>query len=115
MQLYGIPNCDTVRKARAYLEAHGIAYEFHDFKKRGVDAALLKEWSSQVGWQKLLKKSGPTWAKLPPEVKAGLSSDAAALELLQAQTNLIRRPVLVHDGVVAALGFDPQEYARLFP
>ena len=64
MKLYGIPNCDTVKKARDWLQQHGIEYEFHDFKKHGVTEAMLAGWLKQIGWQKLLKKTGPTWGKL---------------------------------------------------
>lgn len=115
MKLYGIPNCDTVRQARAHLSAHGVSYEFHDFKKHGVSAALLASWLRQVGWQKLLKKTGPTWGKLPAEVKEGIHDDDSALALMLAQPNVIRRPVLEQDGTVVALGFDQDTYTRLFP
>lgn len=113
MKLYGIPNCGTVKKARAALDARGIAYEFHDFKKQGVTEALLSGWLKQVGWQKLLKKTGPTWGKLPAEVKASISDDASALALMLAQPNVIRRPVLEHNGRVLATGYNETEYENL--
>lgn len=113
MKLYGIPNCGTVKKARAALEARGIDYEFHDFKKQGVTAAMLSGWLRQVGWQKLLKKTGPTWGQLPDEVKASINNDASALQLMLEKPNVIKRPVLEHNGKVLATGFAEQEYARI--
>lgn len=113
MKLYGIPNCGTVKKARAALEARGIEYEFHDFKKHGVTEAMLCGWLKQVGWQKLLKKTGPTWGQLPDAVKASIKDDASALALMLEKPNVIKRPVLVDNGKVLATGFNEQEYATL--
>jgi len=113
MKLYGIPNCDTVKKARTFLENHQVAYDFHDFKKHGVSAAMLSGWLEQVGWQKLLKKTGPTWGQLPDEVKAGVKDDASALALMLEKPNIIKRPVLEKDGQVLALGFSEDDYRRL--
>ncbi len=113
MKLYGIPNCNTVKKARTSLEARGVAYEFHDFKKQGVSEALVAGWLKQVGWQKLLKKTGPTWCKLPDEVKLNIKDDASALALMLEQPNVIRRPVLEHEGRVLATGFSETEYEKL--
>jgi Spx/MgsR family transcriptional regulator len=110
VKLYGIPNCDTVKKARAFLEQHHVAYEFHDFKKHGVTEQTISGWLKQLGWQKLLKKTGPTWGKLPTEVKASISDDAAALRLMLEQPNVIKRPVLEKDGRVLAAGFDEAIY-----
>lgn len=114
MKLYGIPNCNTVKKARGYLEDRNIAYEFHDFKKHGVTEKMIGGWLKQVGWQKLLKKTGPTWGKLPAEVKASVDNDAAALKLMLEQPNVIRRPVLENNGKVLAAGFDEAAYSQLF-
>ncbi len=111
--LYGIPNCGTVKKARAWLEAHGVEYEFHDFKKAGVDETLVAGWINQVGWQKMLKKTGPTWGKLPDTVKHSIKDDASALKLLVEQPNIIKRPVLEKNGKVLATGFDETEYEKL--
>lgn len=113
MELYGIPNCVTVKKARAALEARGIAYQFHDFRKHGVTAEMLRGWLQQTGWQKLLKKTGPTWGGLPPEVKAAIRDDASALALMLEKPNVIRRPVLVHEGRVLATGFNPTDYEKI--
>lgn len=114
MKLYGIPNCGTVKKARTYLEEHGVGYDFHDFKKDGVSEDLLRGWLQQVGWQKLLKKTGPTWGQLPETVKAGITNDDAALALMLEKPNVIKRPVLEHDGKVLATGFAETDYERLF-
>jgi len=113
MKLYGIPNCDTVKKARTFLEAHGVAYEFHDFKKHGVTSIMLSDWLKQVGWQKLLKKTGPTWGKLPDEVKASIKDDASALALMLEKPNVIKRPVLERNGKVLVTGFTQTDYENL--
>lgn len=113
MKLYGIPNCDTVKKARAHLAVRGIEYEFHDFKKHGVTEPLLRDWLRQVGWQRLVKKTGPTWAKLSPAEKDSLRDDASALALLLRFPNLIKRPVLERDGRVLATGYDKNHYDTL--
>lgn len=113
MKLYGIPNCDTVKKSRNWLSEHAVAYEFHDFKKHGVTEALLADWLKQVGWQRLLKKTGPTWGKLPAEVKASIKDDASTLSLMLQHPNVIKRPVLVHGGKVLATGFEMNDYDNL--
>lgn len=114
IKLYGIPNCGTVKKAREFLAAHGIAYEFHDFKKQGVSEELIAGWMQQVGWQKLLKKTGPTWGQLPDAVKASIRDDASALALMLDKPNVIKRPVLEQNDNVLATGFAEAEYERLF-
>jgi arsenate reductase len=119
MKLYGIPNCDTVKKARTWLEAHDVAYEFNDFKKQGITPAILSGWLKQIGWQKLLKKTGSTWRQLPDAVKASVVDDASALALMLEKPNVIKRPVLEHKGRVLATGFSgrgdnaPVEYENL--
>lgn len=113
MKLYGIPNCGTVKKARAFLDAHGIAYDFHDFKKNGVTEAMITGWLKQVGWQKLLKKTGPTWGQLPDAIKAGITDDASALALMLEKPNVIKRPVLEQNGKVLATGFAEVDYERI--
>lgn len=115
MKLYGIPNCDTVKKTRAWLDGHRIEYEFCDFKKLGITEKQLANWLKQVGWQRLLKKTGPTWGKLPQEVKDSIRDDASALALMLEKPNVIKRPVLEHKGKVLATGFNEQEYDALEP
>ena len=113
MKLYGIPNCNTVKKARTWLETHGVAYEFHDFKKHGVTQTLLSGWLKQIGWQKLLKKTGPTWGQLPDEVKTSIKDDVSALALMLEKPNIIKRPVLERNGTVLATGFNEADYDNL--
>ena len=113
MKLYGIPNCGTVKKARAWLDAHGIAYEFVDYKKHAITEMELSGWLKQVGWQKLLKKTGPIWGQLPEAVKASVKDDASAMNLMLDKPNVIKRPVLEHKGKVLATGFNETEYKEL--
>jgi arsenate reductase len=113
MKIYGIPNCDTVKKARLWLKNHDLQYEFHDFKKDGVTLDRLQTWAEQVGWEKLLKKRGPTWGKLPDEVKQSANNQATVLNLMLEKPNLIKRPVLEQDGQVLLLGFDDAKYQSL--
>ena len=113
MKLYGIPNCGTVKKARVWLDEHGIAYQFIDFKKQAITEPLLSGWIEQVGWQKLLKKTGPTWGQLPDTVKASIKDDASALALMLEKPNVIKRPVLERKGKVLATGFNTSDYENL--
>lgn len=107
--IHGIRNCDTMKKARAWLESHGVPHDFHDYKAKGIDAATLKAWAGQVGWEKLLNRSGTTFRKLPEAEKDGMT-EAHAIALMQAQPSVIKRPVLVvGDRVI--VGFDPSAYA----
>ena len=108
LTLYGIPNCDTMKKARVWLEGQGIAYHFHDYKKAGIDAATLSEWASQVGWEKLLNRAGTTFKKLPDADKAGID-EGKAIALMLAQPSMIKRPVLTGAGA-PLVGFKPELY-----
>lgn len=110
--VYGIPNCDTVRKARRWLDAHGVEYEFHDYKKKGIDAATLKLWSKDVGWEALLNRRGTTWRKLSDDDKEQVTA-AGAIKLMQAHTSLIKRPVVEHGGV-RLVGFDEGRFGEVF-
>ncbi len=109
---YGIKNCDTVKKARTWLDEHGVAYEFHDFKAEGVDPARLMHWIEQVGWETLLNRRGTTFRKLPDSDKDGIDTDKAAA-LMIAQPSMIKRPVLEHPGGVM-VGFAADRYAATF-
>jgi arsenate reductase len=113
MKIYGIPNCTTVKKARDWLARNGMEAEFHDFKKAGVSEPLLKRWAVQVGWEKLLKRQGPTWSQLPAEVKAAIVDEPAAIAVMLEKPNLIKRPVLEQDGKVLHLGFNETAYQTL--
>jgi arsenate reductase (glutaredoxin) len=106
--VYGIPNCDTVKKARVYLDGRGVAYTFHDYKKAGVETADLKRWAAQVGWERLLNKAGTTFKKLPDGDKVGID-EAKAIALMLANPSMIKRPV-VEGGKTLLVGFKPEIY-----
>ena len=113
--LYGIPNCDTVKRARAWLGEHGVDVRFHDFKKQGVPEDGLERWLQQAGWEKLLNRQGTTWRKLDDAVKAAVTDAASARALMRAQPSVIKRPVVEWDGAAGALtvGFDEASFASL--
>ena len=113
MKLYGIPNCNTVKKARNWLDQHGIAYEFHDFKKQGVSTELIRGWLAQQPWEKLVNRAGMTWRGLDKAAKAAVRDDASALALMLEKTSVIKRPVLVQDDRILHLGFDEAAYRNL--
>ena len=105
--LYGIPNCDTVKKARAWLAGQGVDYAFHDFKKGGVPADRLDCWMAAVGADKLLNRQGTTWRKLDPAAQAGAQDAAGARALMLEQASVIRRPVVEWPDGTVTVGFDP--------
>ena len=107
--LYGIPNCDTVKKARDWLDVHGIAYAFHDYKKLGADPAKLAEWCRTAGWDRVLNRAGTTFRKLPDADKLGLD-EAKAIGLMAANPSCIKRPIAEHPGGLL-IGFKPDEWA----
>ena len=109
-RIYGIRNCDTMKKAFAWLDARRIAYDFHDYKKEGAPPAKLKDWAKRAGWEKLANTRGPTWRKIPEAQRANLT-EAKALALLEQNTSAIRRPI-VEAGPALLIGFEPEEYAR---
>ncbi|MDO9387462.1 MAG: ArsC family reductase [Thiobacillus sp.] len=113
MKLYGIPNCTTVKKARAWLAGHALEVAFHDFKKQGVDAAWLHKVAAQTGWQALLNTRGTTWRKLPDAEKAAVTDEASAIALMISQPSVIKRPVLERDGRYH-LGFAEDHYQAIF-
>lgn len=110
--IYGIKNCGTMKKARTWLEKHGVAYDFHDYKAVGIDRAHLERWAKEVGWETLLNRSGTTFRKLPDRDKAGLT-EKKALALMLAQPSMIKRPVL-EAGKRLLVGFAPETYAASF-
>src|SRR5690349_2421598 len=109
--LYGIPNCDTMKKARAWLESQRIDYEFHDYKKSGIERAKLESWIRAVGWEVLLNRAGTTFRKLPDGYKTNLT-EAKAVQLMLEQPSLIKRPVLER-GKALLVGFSAEKYATL--
>lgn len=106
--LYGIPNCDTVKKARDWLDAHHIAYVFHDYKKLGADPAKLAAWAEAAGWEKVLNRSGTTFRKLSDADKTGLDA-AKAVAVMTANPSCIKRPVVEHPGGLL-VGFAPADW-----
>ena len=108
--IYGIKNCDTMKKARAWLDDHGVAYAFHDYKSAGIDKDRLKAWSDEVGWETLLNRAGTTFKKLPDADREGLS-EKKALALMLAQPSMIKRPVL-DLGRKRVVGFKPDIYTK---
>lgn len=111
--MYGIPNCDTIKKARTWLEEKGVAYAFHDYKKAGIDRATLAGWVAEHGWETVLNRAGTTFRKLPEPDRADLDADKA-IALMLAQPSLIKRPVLDLGGR-RLVGFKPDVYAAALP
>lgn len=112
LAVYGIPNCDTVRKARAWLTEHGVAYQFYDFKKQGVPAELLPNWLAQVGESVLLNRKGMTWRKLDEATRAAVVDDTSATALMLAQPSVIKRPVVLWPDQRITVGFDAAVFAE---
>lgn len=110
--LYGIPNCDTVKKARAWLGERGVEAGFHDYKKQGVPEAELRAWVKALGWEALLNRKGTTWRQLDPARQAQVADAASAIALMLEQPSVIRRPVLVRGDTLLA-GFDPDAWAKV--
>lgn len=110
--IYGIKNCDTMKKAFTWLQDNGVDYAFHDYKSKGVERAQLERWSNAAGWEKVLNKAGTTFRKLPDDKKADLTEEKA-IELMLEQPSMIKRPVLDADGKIE-IGFKPELYATVF-
>ena len=110
--IYGIKNCDTMKKARAWLDSHGVKYHFHDYKSEGIGKDILKAWSEELGWEVLLNRAGTTFKKLPDADKEGLT-EKKAIALMLAQPSMIKRPVLEAKAKLT-VGFKPEEYKKLF-
>jgi Spx/MgsR family transcriptional regulator len=110
--IYGIKNCDTMKKARTWLEAHDVAYDFHDYKASGIDRAHLEKWVKEAGWETVLNRAGTTFRKLPDEARSDLDADKA-IALMLEQPSIIKRPVLEADGTLT-VGFKPEIYDSVF-
>lgn len=110
--IYGIKNCDTMKKARAWLDGRGVEYQFHDYKSAGIDKATLQGWVKKAGWEKLLNRAGTTFKKLPEAEKANID-ETRAIALMLAQPSMIKRPVVDSNGVIY-VGFNPDVYAEAF-
>lgn len=113
LTVYGIPNCDTVKKARTWLDAHALAYQFHDYKKQGVPLDVLKAAARNLGWEKLLNRQGQTWRKLSDAEKSAVTDAAKAYALMEKQPSVIRRP-LVKTGNGWLIGFDENTWRDAF-
>jgi arsenate reductase len=107
--IYGIKNCDTMKKARAWLDQHDVDYAFHDYKTSGIDRTKLEGWAREVGWETLLNRAGTTFRKLPDAAKEGLTAKKA-IALMLAQPSLIKRPVLERGRSKMLVGFKPETY-----
>jgi Spx/MgsR family transcriptional regulator len=110
--IYGIKNCDTMKKARAFLDRKGVAYDFHDYKTKGIDKAKLEGWAKKAGWETLLNRAGLTFKKLPEKDKTNVT-EKKAIALMLAQPSMIKRPVLELPGGKVLVGFRPDDYAAL--
>ncbi len=113
MKLYGIPNCNTVKKARDWLDANNVTYTFHDFKKQGIDEATIQDWLTQYPWEKLINRAGLTWRGLDEATKSNITDNASATALMQEKTSVIKRPILIQNGKILALGFDENTYKEI--
>jgi Spx/MgsR family transcriptional regulator len=113
MQLFGISNCNTVKKARDWLSLNNVAYEFHDFKKNGVSHALIEGWQTQQPWEKLVNRAGMTWRNLTDGEKSAVVDASSAIKLMLDKSSVIKRPVLVKDGKIVCLGFTEAAYKEL--
>jgi arsenate reductase len=109
--LYGIPHCDSVKRARDWLAAHGVAHAFHDFKKAGVPADRLAAWVAAAGWERVLNRKGTTWRRLGAAQQAGVVDAATAQALMREQPSAIKRPVVEWDDGHVTVGFDAQDWA----
>ena len=109
--IYGIKNCDTMKKARAWLEAHGVDYDFHDYKSDGIDRATLEKWAKTVGWEVLLNRAGTTFRKLPDDAKQNID-ERKAIKLMLEQPSMIKRPVLER-GRTLLVGFTEDRYSAI--
>jgi arsenate reductase len=112
--IYGIKNCDTMKKARVWLDKHGVQYAFHDYKSAGIERERLERWAKKVGWEMLLNRAGTTFKKLPDKDKEGVT-EKKAVALMLAQPSMIKRPVLDLGGGKLLVGFKPEIYATSVP
>lgn len=111
--VYGIKNCDTVKKALVWLKENNITFEFHDYKSKGITTHKLKSWENQVGWEELVNKKGTTWRQLDDNVKLSIKSTIDAIALMEEKNSVIKRPIIELDGKILAIGFDIEEYKEV--
>ena len=115
LTLYGIPNCDTVKKARTWLGAHELSFQFHDFKKQGLDATTVLAWTHQLPWEQLLNKRGTTWRGLSADEQARAQDAASAAELMAEHPSLVKRPVVAWPDGSLSVGFSDADWAKRLP
>jgi arsenate reductase (glutaredoxin) len=108
--LYGIKNCDTVKKSIQWISSRNIPFEFHDYKLKGISEEKLKEWIKEMGWETLINKKGTTWKKLDNSVKEGVMDEKQAIALMKTQTSIIKRPIIEVDGNIKTVGFDEEKF-----
>jgi arsenate reductase (glutaredoxin) len=113
LTVYGIKNCDTVKKALTWLEENKIQYAFHDYKSKGITDSKLKSWVKQVGWETLVNRKGMTWRQLDEATKAGVNSPTSAVALMKEKNSVIKRPLIESGDEVLAVGFDVKEFEKL--
>jgi arsenate reductase (glutaredoxin) len=113
LRLHGIPNCDTVKRARAFLADRGVTYQFIDFKKTGVEDGDLQRWAAAVGWERLLNRQGTTWRKLDAATQAAVVDEASARRVMLAQSSVIKRPVVEWPDGSVSVGFSPADWERV--
>lgn len=114
MHLFGIPNCNTVKKAQDWLNNHGIEYTFHNFKKEAPTEVLLTDWLTQLPWESLVNRAGMTWRNLSDDEKAAITNNHSAINLMIEKSSVIKRPVLIKDNLIISVGFKEAEYEALF-
>jgi arsenate reductase len=115
LTVYGIPNCNTVKKARTWLDENGVEYTFHDYKKKGITADKLQKWLAVFPWDKLVNKAGTTWKGLTDEEKAAVKDNESAIELMTIKTSVIKRPLIENaEGVAISLGFSEVEFGEKY-
>ncbi|MBV9987816.1 MAG: ArsC family reductase [Chitinophagaceae bacterium] len=112
--VYGIPNCDVIKKATSWLQANKIAYTFHDYRKDGIETDKLRGWCKQTGYETIFNKRSTTWKELDPKIQAAVDSEAAAIRVMSEHTSIIKRPVIEKNGKVVAVGFDEKKYREIF-
>lgn len=114
MIVYGIKSCDSVKKATTWLKEKNIKFEFHDYKAEGISEAKLKNWSKQVGWERLVNRKGTTWRALNEEAQLKVTNEKAAVALMKEKTSIIKRPLIEKNDQVMAVGFNEEEYKKVF-
>jgi len=112
--IYGIPNCNTIKKTRSWFEQHHIPYSFHDYRKDGITREKLRAWCREVNWEKLLNRQSTSWRKLDPETQAGITTAAKAITVLLEHPTLIKRPVIEKDDSIVQVGFDEEMMEKVF-